>query len=46
MGWACGTLGRDEKSVQNFGRENLKGRDYSEELGICGRIVLEWILGK
>jgi hypothetical protein len=26
--------------------ENLKGRDYSEDLGIDGRIVLEWILGK
>jgi hypothetical protein len=23
-----------------------KGRDYSEDLGIAGRIILVWILGK
>jgi hypothetical protein len=26
--------------------EVLKGGDYSEDLGIDGRITLEWILGK
>jgi hypothetical protein len=26
--------------------ENLKGRDYLVELGIDGKIILEWILGK
>jgi hypothetical protein len=26
--------------------ENLKGRDYAENLGVDGRIILEWILGK
>jgi hypothetical protein len=26
--------------------ENLKGRDRSEDLGVDGRIILEWILGK
>jgi hypothetical protein len=26
--------------------KNLKVRDYSEDLGIDGRIKLEWILGK
>jgi len=26
--------------------ENLKGRDHLEELGIDGRIILEWFLGK
>jgi hypothetical protein len=26
--------------------ENLKGRDNLEDLGIDGRILLEWILGK
>jgi hypothetical protein len=26
--------------------ENLKGRDHSEDLGVDGRIILEWILGK
>jgi hypothetical protein len=26
--------------------ENLKGRDYLEDIGIDGKIILEWILGK
>jgi hypothetical protein len=26
--------------------ENLKGGDYSEDLGIDRRIILEWILRK
>jgi hypothetical protein len=25
--------------------ENLKGKDHSEDIGIDGRIILEWILG-
>jgi hypothetical protein len=25
---------------------NLKGRDHSEDLGVVGKIILEWILGK
>jgi len=25
--------------------ENLKGRDRVEELGIDGKIILEWVLG-
>jgi hypothetical protein len=25
---------------------NLKGKNHSEDLGIDGRIVLEWILGE
>jgi hypothetical protein len=24
----------------------MKGRDHSEDLGVDGRIILEWILGK
>jgi hypothetical protein len=24
--------------------ENLKGRDHSEDIGVDGRIMLEWIL--
>jgi hypothetical protein len=43
---ACRTHRRDEKCVQNFGRKKLKGRDHSEDLGVDGRIILEWILGK
>jgi hypothetical protein len=26
--------------------ENLKERDHSEDLGVDGNIILEWILGK
>jgi hypothetical protein len=26
--------------------EHLKGRDHTEDLGVNGRIILDWILGK
>jgi hypothetical protein len=26
--------------------ENLTGRDHLEDLGVDGKIILEWILGK
>jgi len=26
--------------------ENLKGREHSEDLGVDGKIILEWILGE
>jgi len=26
--------------------ENLKGRDHTKHLGIHGKTVLEWVLGK
>jgi hypothetical protein len=29
-----------------FWSENLKGSDHSEDLGVDGKIILEWILGK
>jgi hypothetical protein len=29
-----------------FWLEILKGRNHSEELGVDGKIILEWILGK
>jgi len=29
-----------------FWSKNLEGRDHSEDLGIDGKITLEWILGK
>jgi len=31
---------------KKFWSENLKGRDHAEDLGVDGRIILEWILGK
>jgi len=37
------------KSRSNSGKlwsENLTGRDHSEDLGIDGKIILEWILGR
>jgi hypothetical protein len=35
---------RDEKCIQNFWSENLKGRNHLEHLGINEKIILEWIL--
>jgi hypothetical protein len=32
--------------LTNFWAVNLKGRDHSEELGVDGMIILEWILGE
>jgi hypothetical protein len=31
---------------RKFWSENLKGRDYLEDLGVGGRIILEHMLGK
>jgi hypothetical protein len=35
-----GMHGGDEKFIQNFGWQNLKGRDHLEDLGIDGKIIL------
>jgi hypothetical protein len=38
-------MGEVEKAYNNlFGY--LTGRDHPEDLGVDGRIILEWILGK
>jgi hypothetical protein len=29
-----------------FLSENLKGRDHTKNLGVDGKIILEWIFGK
>jgi hypothetical protein len=31
---------------KKFWLGNLKGRDYSEDLGVYGKITKNWILGK
>jgi len=36
---------RSDECIQRW-LENLKGRDHSEDLGVDGRIISEWILGK
>jgi len=45
MDRACSTHGRD-KNAYNVLLENLKGGDCSEDLGLDGEIISEWILGK
>jgi len=32
--------------MRPFGLERLKVRDHSEDLGVDGKIILHWILGK
>jgi hypothetical protein len=39
-------LGRVLWKHTKFWGEDLKGRDLSEDLGVDGMIILEWILGK
>jgi hypothetical protein len=45
MGGACSTYGKNEKCL-HFWLECLRGRDYSEDLGINRNIILKFILGK
>jgi len=45
MGRACSLHGTDEMHTKVW-FENLNGRDHPEDLGINGKIVLKWILGK
>jgi hypothetical protein len=35
-----------KKNSQNVSLGNLKGRDRTEDVGVDGRITLEWILGE
>ena len=44
MGGVCGTYGGEEKCAQSFGGQNLKERDRLEDLGIDGRIILNYVL--
>jgi hypothetical protein len=36
----------DDKKNKTFWSENLKGRNDAEDLGVDGKIILDWILGK
>jgi hypothetical protein len=45
MGGACSTDGRDEQCIQYFvGKPSAK--IHLEDVGVDGKIILEWILGK
>jgi hypothetical protein len=37
---------RKVKNGYKISVENLKGRDHLEDLGVDGRIILDWILEK
>jgi hypothetical protein len=43
---ACMREMKDEKCVQNFGQKNLMRTGHSQDTGIDGRVILQWILGK
>jgi hypothetical protein len=43
MGGACSTHVRNAYNVLV---ESLKGRVHSEDLGVDGRIILEWVVEK
>jgi hypothetical protein len=45
LGGSCSTHGKCEKFIQNFGRKP-EGRGHLENLGIGGRIILDWILNR
>jgi len=45
MGGAYSTH-EGREMLAKFWSRNLKGRNHSEDVGIDGRVILEWILGK
>jgi hypothetical protein len=45
MGRAFSTHG-EMKMHTKIWLENVKGRGHSEELGVEGKTILEWVLGK
>jgi len=44
VGYVAGM--EDLKNVAKFCFEDLKGRDHLKDLGVVGKIILEWVLGK
>jgi hypothetical protein len=37
---------REVRNAYTISVGNLKGKDHTEELGVDGKIILEWILEK
>jgi len=46
IGGACSKYGRQERCIQGFGGENVRERKQLGDLGVDGRIIIEWILKK
>jgi hypothetical protein len=47
MRWAEGVAWRGEIKMQTkFWSEDVMGRDHSEDLGVDGRVIINWIFGK
>jgi hypothetical protein len=47
MGETCGVCGVEErKRAQSFGRKTSRKDNHMEDLGVNGRIVLNWSLNK
>jgi hypothetical protein len=44
MGGACSAHGGDEKCIQNFGWKTLREKSILKDVGVDGKITLEWIL--
>jgi hypothetical protein len=44
MDGACSKHERDEKMHTKFWLGILNGRDHLEDVGVDGRIILEWVL--
>jgi CRISPR/Cas system CMR-associated protein Cmr1 (group 7 of RAMP superfamily) len=44
MKWAEHASGMEEKCMQRFWWDNLKGRGHKEDMGADERIILKWIL--
>jgi hypothetical protein len=45
MGGACSAHG-ETRNAHRILLQSVKGRDHSKDLGVDGRIILKWILGK